>query len=247
MLLAARTGDDGPELPRARRLRLGRAAARGPRRDGRRRRIHAHPRAGRRAAGRRPRRPRQRAVAAALRLAAGSAARQLAGTDRSRSRCPIDDADAAAAVLEGAALGAYAYPDYRSAAKTPVRADHAARRARRRRRRLERVRAVVAGVTRTRSREHPALRPLPRDARRARGRGRRAAGVDVEVLGRGGARGRRLRRHPRRRPRLDPRAAARRARLRARRRIRAPRARRQGHHLRLRRPLAQAAGARWSA
>ena len=62
-------------------------------------------------------------------------------------------------------------------------------------------------------------------------------------LGRGRARGRRIRRHPRRRQRLEPRSAARApsSTLRAG-AIRAPRARRQGHHLRLRRALAEADG-----
>jgi leucyl aminopeptidase len=53
----------------------------------------------------------------ALRLAAGSAARQLAGIARVAFALPAADADQAGAVLEGAALGAWAFPGYRSAAK----------------------------------------------------------------------------------------------------------------------------------
>ena len=88
-----------------------------------------------------------RADAAGLRLAAGGAVRQLAGTDSLAIAVPVDDADAAEALLEGAALGAYAFSAYRAEAKEPVRRitlhadlDDA---------RLERVRSVVLGVART--------------------------------------------------------------------------------------------------
>jgi leucyl aminopeptidase len=61
----------------------------------------------------------------ALRLAAGSAIRQLAGTPRVAVALPVETADDAAAVLEGAALGAWSFTAFRSAAraasaKTPV-------------------------------------------------------------------------------------------------------------------------------
>lgn len=63
----------------------------------------------------------RQADAAALRLAAGSAARQLAGTRRATFAFPVADAAEAAAVLEGAALGAYAFTAFRSTGgKTPL-------------------------------------------------------------------------------------------------------------------------------
>ena len=69
----------------------------------------------------------------------------------------------------------------------------------------------------------------------------------VEVLDEDALARRRLRRHPRRRSGLRPAAAPGAPRLRARGRRAAPRARRQGHHLRHRRALAQARRRRWSA
>jgi len=89
------------------------------------------------------------ADAAALRLAVGSAVRQLNGVASLAIAIPTDDAEVAAATLEGAALGAYAYSEYRSKPKsaveritlhTPLDADEIG---------LERVRAVAAGVART--------------------------------------------------------------------------------------------------
>jgi leucyl aminopeptidase len=60
----------------------------------------------------------------ALRLAAGSAARQLTGVDRIALALPVDTTAAAAAVLEGAAIGAYAFTGYRAdslaATRTPA-------------------------------------------------------------------------------------------------------------------------------
>lgn len=60
----------------------------------------------------------------ALRVAAASAVRRLAGSDHVAVALPVDDAAALAAVLEGAALGAYAYTTYRerslAAQKPPV-------------------------------------------------------------------------------------------------------------------------------
>lgn len=59
-----------------------------------------------------------------LRYAAGSAARQLTGIERLALALPVSDAAEAAAVLEGAAIGAYAYTGYRVASiatiKTPA-------------------------------------------------------------------------------------------------------------------------------
>ncbi|MGX5695336.1 leucyl aminopeptidase [Agromyces soli] len=58
-----------------------------------------------------------RADAPALRLAAGSALRQLADASRVAIAVPAGDADEAAALLEGAALGAYRFNEYRSKPK----------------------------------------------------------------------------------------------------------------------------------
>ena len=59
-----------------------------------------------------------------LRLAAGSAARQLTGIERLAVALPITSAADAAAVLEGAGIGAYAYTGYRvgslGTTKTPA-------------------------------------------------------------------------------------------------------------------------------
>ncbi|MDQ1513723.1 MAG: leucyl aminopeptidase, partial [Microbacteriaceae bacterium] len=61
----------------------------------------------------------------ALRNAAAAAVRRLAGTEHVALALPSEDADQAAAVLEGAALGAYAFTEYRSKTlagqKAPVR------------------------------------------------------------------------------------------------------------------------------
>ena len=50
----------------------------------------------------------------ALRRAAGSAARALAGSKKAAFALPVEDAEAAAAVSEGALLGAYSFTAYRS-------------------------------------------------------------------------------------------------------------------------------------
>lgn len=50
----------------------------------------------------------------ALRRAAGSAARALTGSKKAGFALPVEDAEAAAAVSEGALLGAYAFTAYRS-------------------------------------------------------------------------------------------------------------------------------------
>ncbi|KQZ08224.1 aminopeptidase [Agromyces sp. Root1464] len=59
----------------------------------------------------------ERADAASLRLAAGAALRQLKGELTVAIAVPTDDADAAAALLEGAGLGAYGYDGFRSEPK----------------------------------------------------------------------------------------------------------------------------------
>lgn len=89
------------------------------------------------------------ADAAAYRLAIGSAVRQLSGVTSIAIAIPTEDPVLAAAALEGAALGAYAYSEYKSAVKAPVERivlhselDEAVVG-------LDRVRAVAAGVART--------------------------------------------------------------------------------------------------
>lgn len=57
-----------------------------------------------------------------LRYGAGSATRQLAGRARVALHLPVSTADEALAVLEGAAIGAYAFDDYRRASKAESRA-----------------------------------------------------------------------------------------------------------------------------
>lgn len=88
-----------------------------------------------------------RTDAAGLRLAAGSAVRQLAGVRSVAIGVPCDDAIAAEALLEGAALGAYAFTEYRAEAKPPVaqvtlhaEVDGV---------RLDRVRSVATAMART--------------------------------------------------------------------------------------------------
>ena len=61
-----------------------------------------------------------RSDAAGLRLAAGSAVRQLTGVGSVAIAIPADDPAAAAALLEGAALGAYSFGRYRADPKPPV-------------------------------------------------------------------------------------------------------------------------------
>ena len=87
--------------------------------------------------------------AATLRLAAGGAVRQLAGVATLAIGIPSDEPETAAAILEGAALGAYAYSEYKSKPKpaveritlhSPLAADALG---------LDRVRAVITAVART--------------------------------------------------------------------------------------------------
>lgn len=61
------------------------------------------------------------ATVESLRLAAGSATRQLAGVGRVAVALPAADAAQAGAVLEGAALGAWSFAGYRSPAKEASR------------------------------------------------------------------------------------------------------------------------------
>ena len=90
----------------------------------------------------------ERADVANLRLAAGAAVRKLSDTASVAIAVPTEDAEAAAALLEGAALGAYAYDEYRTDPKPSVNrielhtaftADRIG---------LDRIRAVVAAVAR---------------------------------------------------------------------------------------------------
>ena len=186
----------------------------------------------------------------ALRAAAAVAVRRLAGCAHVALALPVEDDAALAAVLEGAALGAYAYTDVPGA--QPRRAEGAGRhgspssavdaagrdgrrdRARDRRRRGHRARQGP--------REHAAERPAARRVladRAVRGGGRTPA--RPSGVGRGRARARSgfggilgVGAGSVRPPRLvrigwAPEGAATHR-----------RARRQGHHLRLRRPLAEA-------
>lgn len=89
----------------------------------------------------------ERADAAGLRLAAGSAVRQLSGTGAVAIAIPVDDIDSAEAMLEGAGLGAYAFNGYRAEAKAPV--GRVTLHTELTDVRLERVRSVVTAVART--------------------------------------------------------------------------------------------------
>ncbi|MFZ3570963.1 leucyl aminopeptidase [Streptomyces sp. BH097] len=55
----------------------------------------------------------------ALRRAAGAAARALAGSKKAAFALPVDDAEDAGAIAEGALLGAYAFDAYKESAKDP--------------------------------------------------------------------------------------------------------------------------------
>ena len=118
---------------------------------------------------------------------------------------------------------------------------HVPEAARRRRHRRARHLDRHRDPHRARPGQHAAVRPLPRDLRR---RAPSSSPRDLPVSTRGARRGRprggRLRRHPVGRPGIRAPAAPARGALLARRRRAAPRARRQGHHLRLRRTVAQA-------
>ncbi|WP_395243202.1 leucyl aminopeptidase [Agromyces sp. MMS24-K17] len=84
-----------------------------------------------------------------LRLAAGSALRQLADVDTVEIAIPVEDAASATALLEGAALGAYRYNAYRSEPRRPIasialRTDRSEDDVE-----LRRIRAVVSAVAAT--------------------------------------------------------------------------------------------------
>ncbi|WP_394551913.1 leucyl aminopeptidase [Agromyces sp. MMS24-JH15] len=84
-----------------------------------------------------------------LRLAAGSALRQLADAEHVRIAIPVDDAEVAAAVLEGAGLGAYRYNEYRSKPARAARAISLATELSEEEIGLRRIRSVVEAVART--------------------------------------------------------------------------------------------------
>ncbi len=89
-----------------------------------------------------------RADAAALRLAAGSAARQLGGGPTSLAiAVPVDDAASAEALLEGALLGAYVFTAYRTQSKAPI--ERVTLHSSVEDVPLDRIRAVAAAVART--------------------------------------------------------------------------------------------------
>ncbi|GAA1953314.1 leucyl aminopeptidase [Agromyces allii] len=93
-----------------------------------------------------------RADAASLRLAAGSALRQLTGVEHVAVAVPAEfaeDLDVAEALLEGAALGAYAFTTYRSEPKAPVAVVTLHAPASAARVRLDRVRVIADAVHRT--------------------------------------------------------------------------------------------------
>ena len=178
------------------------------------------------------------------------------GPGPSPSRCPTDNAPAVAAVAEGALLGAYSFARYRTTSAPPGQGRRQRRRRphrlgpRRNAVRTPSARAeILAGAVNAdpRPRQHPARRPLPGDLRRRRVRGRRgpaghghrprregagrAAGTAASLgVGQGSVR-------PPRLVRLDYVPGRRR---------RARRARRQGHHVRLRRPVDQARRRAWT-
>ncbi|GAA1509353.1 leucyl aminopeptidase [Agromyces terreus] len=92
-----------------------------------------------------------RADAASMRLALGSALRRLAGQDHVAIAVPAGHADAAEAMLEGAALGAYAFTGYRSETRRAVAriSIHPPTAGSMPEVRLERVRAVADAARRT--------------------------------------------------------------------------------------------------
>ena len=210
-------------------------------------------------AGRRRRRSRRRARAAAsssndeaVRRAAGVAMRSLAGTRK--VAISLGTQAHIAAVAEGALLGAYSYLRYRNASRDahqpPVdsvvlvvddpKSSGESQAARSRRSRLR------GGGDGARPGEHPAVRSAPegvRRHRRDRGEAGRSRHRDSR---REGAEKGRLRRHYRRRPRVDQPAATGAPAVPAPEGDPHPRPRRQGHHVRLGRPVVEASLRRWS-
>lgn len=122
----------------------------------------------------------ERADAAGLRLAAGSAVRQLSGSGSVAIAIPAEDVDAAEALLEGAGLGAYAFNGYRSEAKAPVGSVtlHTEITGLR----LERVRSVVTAVARTKDLVNTPPGDLsPERLAELAGEAAHAAGISVRV------------------------------------------------------------------
>jgi leucyl aminopeptidase len=123
-----------------------------------------------------------RADAASLRLAAGSALRQLTGVATVAIAVPTDDPGVATALLEGAGLGAYAFTEYRDAPApasrivlhTELAADALG---------LARVRAAVAAVARTRDLVNTAPNELfPERFAELAAEAASGAGIAVRVL-----------------------------------------------------------------
>ena len=251
VLLAARTRRGRPRAPRARRPTSGsppllaRLGAKGAADE-----FTRIPRAGRRRRsrrGRRPRRPSGCREPPPRRGQRGPTARRhrLA----SRSRCPSTTPTRRRRSSRARRSAPTRSPTYRCGGEV------AGRSASRCTPSLDDASALDARALRRRRRgphegprQHAAGRPVPRAVRRARGRAPRTppaspsqvwdeAALEADGfggilgVGQGSSRG----------------AAARPPRVRARRGIRAPRARRQGHHVRLGRPLAEARRRRWSA
>lgn len=122
------------------------------------------------------------ADASALRLAAGAAVRALASSTAVAVAVPAGDPADAAALLEGAALGAYAFTAYREGPTGPERitlhTDHDAGAVR-----LDRVRSVVAAVARTKDLVNTAPNDLPPSVlAELAAEAASAAGVSVRVL-----------------------------------------------------------------
>ncbi|MFD5864075.1 leucyl aminopeptidase [Agromyces sp. NPDC127015] len=90
-----------------------------------------------------------RADASSLRLAAGAAVRRLGKAESVAVAVALGDADAVAALLEGAALGAYAFDEYRSEAKPRVTRIDLHSELGAEAVGLDRLRSVVAAVART--------------------------------------------------------------------------------------------------
>ncbi len=190
----------------------------------------------------------------ALRYAAGTAIRQLAGVGHVAVELPAADDAQLGAVLEGAALGAYAFTEYRSASRAGVKSpvetidvigssaadagDALVARALA----VSGAASLVKDLVNT-----PPIDLYPASFAARVEEAAEGLPVTIQVWDEGRLAAERLRRHPRRRAGLDPPAAAGEGGLRAGGCGPAPRARRQGHHVRLGRPLAEARGLAWSA
>ncbi|GGI48321.1 leucyl aminopeptidase [Agromyces flavus] len=122
------------------------------------------------------------ADAATLRLAAGAAVRTIPSLDAVAIAVPTSEPEPAAALLEGAALGAYAFTEYRDGPSGPGRivlhTEHAADAIR-----LDRIRAVIAAVARTKDLVNTAPNDLPPAAlAELAAEAASAAGIAVRVL-----------------------------------------------------------------